>query len=120
MNSMAALFRASGAPLSIERITLDPPGPTEVLVRVAAVGLLSHRLPCHARATRIHLKKFVVVKVGLPGLTHGCPGSCISPVEVQLTGVDLRRGLDLTQAGGVFSVHEIGAHESNEFEKSLL
>lgn len=39
MNSMAALFRASGAPLSIERITLDPPGPTEVLVRVAAVGL---------------------------------------------------------------------------------
>ncbi|MGZ9082040.1 MAG: hypothetical protein ACXW3U_07865, partial [Rhodoplanes sp.] len=47
-------------------------------------------------------------------------GSCISPVEVQLTEVDLRRGLDLTQAGGVFSVHEIGAHESNEFEKSLL
>ena len=39
MESLAALFRDVGAPLSIERITLDPPGPTEVLVRVAAVGL---------------------------------------------------------------------------------
>jgi NDMA-dependent alcohol dehydrogenase len=39
MQSLAALFRDAGAPLSIERITLDPPGPTEVLVRVAAVGL---------------------------------------------------------------------------------
>jgi alcohol dehydrogenase/S-(hydroxymethyl)glutathione dehydrogenase/alcohol dehydrogenase len=39
MHSLAALFREVGAPLSIERITLDPPGPTEVLVRIAAVGL---------------------------------------------------------------------------------
>jgi alcohol dehydrogenase/S-(hydroxymethyl)glutathione dehydrogenase/alcohol dehydrogenase len=39
MHSLAALFRDVGAPLSIERIALDPPGPTEVLVRVAAVGL---------------------------------------------------------------------------------
>src|ERR1700687_1524091 len=39
MESMAALFRDVAAPLSIERITLDPPGPTEILVRVAAVGL---------------------------------------------------------------------------------
>lgn len=39
MHSLAALFRDVDAPLSIERITLDPPGPTEVLVRVAAVGL---------------------------------------------------------------------------------
>lgn len=39
MQSLAALFRAPGAPLSIEPITLDPPAPTEVLVRVAAVGL---------------------------------------------------------------------------------
>jgi alcohol dehydrogenase/S-(hydroxymethyl)glutathione dehydrogenase/alcohol dehydrogenase len=39
MESLAALFREVGAPVSIERITLDPPGPTEVLVRVAAVGL---------------------------------------------------------------------------------
>ncbi|MGZ9082077.1 MAG: alcohol dehydrogenase catalytic domain-containing protein [Rhodoplanes sp.] len=71
---MAALFRASGAPLSIERITLDPPGPTEVLVRVAAVGLC--RTDYHVMRgldPRIHLKKFVVVKVGLPGQAHGCP-----------------------------------------------
>ncbi|MCC6776939.1 MAG: Zn-dependent alcohol dehydrogenase [Hyphomicrobiales bacterium] len=39
MQTLAAVFREVGAPLSIERITLDPPGPTEVLVRVAAVGL---------------------------------------------------------------------------------
>ncbi len=39
MISMAALFRTPGAPLTIERISLDPPGPTEVLVRVGAVGL---------------------------------------------------------------------------------
>ncbi len=39
METRAALFREVGAPLSIERIALDPPGPTEVLVRVAAVGL---------------------------------------------------------------------------------
>ena len=39
MESLAALFREVGAPVSIERIALDPPGPTEVLVRIAAVGL---------------------------------------------------------------------------------
>lgn len=39
MFTLAALFRAPGAPLAIERIELDPPGPTEALVRVAAVGL---------------------------------------------------------------------------------
>ncbi len=39
MHSRAALFREVGAPLSIEPITLDPPGPTELMVRVAAVGL---------------------------------------------------------------------------------
>ncbi len=39
MDTLAALFRDVGAPLSIERITLDPPAPAEVLVRVAAVGL---------------------------------------------------------------------------------
>ena len=39
MNSIAAVFRQVGAPISIEHISLDPPGPTEVLVRIAAVGL---------------------------------------------------------------------------------
>jgi alcohol dehydrogenase/S-(hydroxymethyl)glutathione dehydrogenase/alcohol dehydrogenase len=39
MDTLAAVFRQVGAPVAIERITLDPPGPTEVLVRIAAVGL---------------------------------------------------------------------------------
>ena len=39
MDTLAAVFREVGAPVSIERITLDPPGATEVLVRIAAVGL---------------------------------------------------------------------------------
>ncbi len=39
MQCRAAVFRTINAPLAIEPIALDPPGPTEVLVRVAAVGL---------------------------------------------------------------------------------
>jgi NDMA-dependent alcohol dehydrogenase len=39
MQTLAALFREVNEPLRIERIALDPPGPTELLVRVAAVGL---------------------------------------------------------------------------------
>src|SRR3974390_3119573 len=39
MDTLAAVFREIRQPLSIERITLDPPGSTEVLVRLAAVGL---------------------------------------------------------------------------------
>ena len=39
MDCLAAVFRETGKPLAIEQIALDPPGPTEVLVRVAAVGL---------------------------------------------------------------------------------
>jgi NDMA-dependent alcohol dehydrogenase len=48
MNTRAALFRTIGAPLSIETIALDPPKPTEVLVRIAAVGL------CH---TDLHVMR---------------------------------------------------------------
>ena len=39
MDCLAALFRDVGEPMSIERITLNPPEPTEVVVRIAAVGL---------------------------------------------------------------------------------
>ena len=39
METLAAVFREVAAPVSVERITLAAPGPTEVLVRVAAVGL---------------------------------------------------------------------------------
>lgn len=39
MKSLAAVFRTVGAPLSIETVALDPPQPTEIQVRIAAVGL---------------------------------------------------------------------------------
>jgi NDMA-dependent alcohol dehydrogenase len=39
MDCLAAVFRDVGALMSIERVTLDPPGHTEVLVRISAVGL---------------------------------------------------------------------------------
>ena len=39
VQTLAALFRSPGAPASIETIALDPPGPTEALVRVVAAGL---------------------------------------------------------------------------------
>jgi len=39
MNTLAAVFRTVGAPLSLETIALDAPKPTELLVRIAAVGL---------------------------------------------------------------------------------
>ena len=39
MDCLAAIFRDIGTSMAVEHITLDPPGPTEVLVRVAAVGL---------------------------------------------------------------------------------
>jgi Zn-dependent alcohol dehydrogenase len=39
LESLAALFRETSAPVSIERIVLDAPEATEVLVRIAAVGL---------------------------------------------------------------------------------
>lgn len=39
MDIRAAVFREVGAALRVERIVLDPPQPTEVLVRLAAIGL---------------------------------------------------------------------------------
>jgi alcohol dehydrogenase/S-(hydroxymethyl)glutathione dehydrogenase/alcohol dehydrogenase len=39
MDCLAAVFRDVGALMSIEHVTLDPPGHTEVLVRISAVGL---------------------------------------------------------------------------------
>jgi alcohol dehydrogenase/S-(hydroxymethyl)glutathione dehydrogenase/alcohol dehydrogenase len=39
MQTRAAVFRGVGMPLAIETISLDAPQPTEVLVKIAAVGL---------------------------------------------------------------------------------
>jgi S-(hydroxymethyl)glutathione dehydrogenase / alcohol dehydrogenase len=42
MEVRAAVLHEAGAPLSVETVDLDPPGPGEVLVRVAAAGV------CHS------------------------------------------------------------------------
>jgi len=39
MDCRAAIFRDIGLPLSIEHIVIDEPGPTELVIRIAAVGL---------------------------------------------------------------------------------
>jgi alcohol dehydrogenase/S-(hydroxymethyl)glutathione dehydrogenase/alcohol dehydrogenase len=39
METLAALFREVGSPLSVEPVALDPPQASEVLVRIAATGL---------------------------------------------------------------------------------
>jgi len=39
MQTRAAVFRAVGTPLAIESIALDAPSPTELLVKIGAVGL---------------------------------------------------------------------------------
>jgi len=42
------------------------------------------------------------------------------PVEFGLPGIDWWRRNDLAQARDVFSMHQIGANESSEFEKAVL
>ena len=42
MRTMAAVLREMGSPLTVEELELAPPGPGEVLVRVAAAGV------CHS------------------------------------------------------------------------
>lgn len=44
----AAICREFGAPLSIEEVTLDPPGPNEAKVRVAATAI------CHSDTSAMH------------------------------------------------------------------
>ena len=39
----AAVFRGAGAPLTIEDVQIDSPGPREILVRTAAVRRLPQR-----------------------------------------------------------------------------
>ncbi len=39
MKSKAAVFRGAGQPLEVEEIDLDAPGPRDVLVRMAAIGI---------------------------------------------------------------------------------
>jgi len=54
---LAALLNEPGAPAVIEEITIDPPGPGEVLVRLAASGV------CH---TDLHVKKMNGMGMAFP------------------------------------------------------
>jgi NDMA-dependent alcohol dehydrogenase len=60
MEILAALFRDVGAPLTIERVILDPPGPTEVLVRIAAVGLCRTDLHVMRGERRVAMRPMVL------------------------------------------------------------
>jgi S-(hydroxymethyl)mycothiol dehydrogenase len=81
MEGRAVLLNEAGAPATVEDIVLDPPGPNEVMVRVAASGV------CHTDLTVKNLKgmgmSFPIVlghegagyieQVG-EGVTHLAPG----------------------------------------------
>jgi len=60
MQVRAAIFRDVGVPLSIERIGLDPPGPTEVLVRIAAVGLCRTDLHVMRGERRVAMRPMIL------------------------------------------------------------
>jgi hypothetical protein len=73
----AALYRAAGAPPSVETITLDAPRSTEVLVRIAAV-----LRPC--RTPRPQLVT-IAVPAGYPRPTPGDDSWVDRPLEVTAT-----------------------------------
>jgi Zn-dependent alcohol dehydrogenase len=81
----AAVLRATGAPLTIEDVTLDPPGPGEVLVRVAAAGVCHsdlHLAEGHLGSERVpivlgHEGAGVVETVG-PDVTNSAPGDRVA------------------------------------------
>lgn len=60
MQSLAALFRTAGAPLSIEPIRLDPPSATEVLVRILAAGLCRTDLHVMRGERRVAMQPMVL------------------------------------------------------------
>jgi len=72
----AVVFRGVGTPLAVENITLDPPAPTEVLVRMKAVGL------CH---TEQHVIKGEL-PVGMTPIVLGHEGAGV----VEALGPDVR------------------------------
>jgi NDMA-dependent alcohol dehydrogenase len=78
MDCLAAVFRDIGRPLSIEPITLDSPGPTEVLVRVAAVGLCRTDYHVMRGERRVGMRPMV--------LGHEAAGE-VESVGMQVTGI---------------------------------
>jgi len=79
----AAVMRAWKAPLTIEEIDIDEPGPREVLVRTVAVGVchsdlhvLEGSLPMPPPAVLGHEPAGIVEAVG-PGVLHVKPGDAV-------------------------------------------
>src|SRR6202795_132882 len=56
----------------------------------------------------------------MAGLDPRLSGSCRAPVQLQLASVSWLGGIVVAQARDVSSVHQIGAHESSEFEEAVL
>ena len=80
MQIRAAVFRAAGQPLRVERIEVDAPGPREVLVRTKACGVchsdlhyLHGALPLPTPAVLGHEPAGIIEAVG-PGVTAVKPG----------------------------------------------
>ena len=76
----AAVLRAHDGPFRLERLTLDPPGQSEVLVRIVAVGVChtdasvrSAELPTPLPVVLGHEGAGIVEAIG-PGVTKVAPG----------------------------------------------
>ena len=55
----------------------------------------------------------------MAGLVPRLSGSSWARAELELVRVERRGRRRFSEPGRVFSVHEIGAHESNEFEQAV-
>ncbi|MEV5843522.1 NAD(P)-dependent alcohol dehydrogenase [Streptomyces sp. NPDC051985] len=77
--STAAVLRAADGPFTVEEVTLDDPGPGEVLVKITAAGLCHtdlltrHGLPLPMPVVVGHEGAGIVEQVG-PGVTRLRPG----------------------------------------------
>lgn len=76
----AAVLRSTNAPLTIEEITIDDPGPGEVLIRTAAAGVchsdlhfMTGQYSCDLPVVPGHESAGVVEAVG-PGVRYVAPG----------------------------------------------
>jgi hypothetical protein len=98
METAAALFREIGAPLSVEPIALDPPRPTEVLVRVGAVGLCRTDYHVMRGERRVAMQPMV--------LGHEAAG-VVEDVGAEVAGM---RRLPLVPAGAAPSLRRRSAH----------
>jgi NDMA-dependent alcohol dehydrogenase len=92
MRTRAAVMRATGKPLEIEEIELDPPREGEVLLRMAAAGIcgsdlhiLKGELPSPVPAVAGHEGSGVVEAVG-PGVTRVKPGDHVIQTFIAMCG----------------------------------